>query len=136
MELALGCLAHLHPVVLLAVSDNGLEVVPRREVLTGAGQDHHPDVIIGIGQVERGVQLVNERAVLRVGHVGTVHRHGGHRPVDFVQDCLECGGHVVHPLACGHGVVGPSQSRGNPRTRSPTRVRWISLVPAKMEDAW
>ena len=33
-------------------------------------------------------------------------------------------------------VMAPSQPRGRPSTRSPTSVRCISLVPAKIEEAW
>ena len=29
-----------------------------------------------------------------------------------------------------------SGHRGNPRTRSPMMLRWISLVPAKIDDDW
>ena len=46
----------------------------------------------------------------------------------------DAGPHVDHPEplegpADGHG-------RGRPSTRSPTMVRWISLVPAQIDDAW
>ena len=37
------------------------------------------------------------------------------------------------PAMCSSATSG--QGRGSPRTRSPTSVRWISLVPAKIDDA-
>ena len=32
--------------------------------------------------------------------------------------------------------TGGSGSRGRPSVRSPIRLRWISLVPAQIDDAW
>ena len=33
-------------------------------------------------------------------------------------------------------IASRSRSRGRPSTRSPMMLRWISLVPAKIDDAW
>ena len=40
------------------------------------------------------------------------------------------------PILPSPARLADAQPRGSPRTRSPTSVRWISLVPAKMDDAW
>ena len=68
VELALGRLAHRHPRVRPVVADERLEVVAGGEVLARAGQDHDPDVVVGVGAVEGGVELVDQRGVLGVGH--------------------------------------------------------------------
>ena len=89
-------------------------------MLARAGQDDHAHVVVGVGRVERGVEVVEEGAVLRVGDLGPVHRDGGDVAVDLVEN----------------GVVTHAHSLGRPSTRSPMMFRWISFVPAQIEDAW
>ena len=145
-ELALGRLAHGHPVVGSLVADDRLEVMAGAEVLARAGQDHDADVVVGVGAVEAGVEGVDERAVLRVGDLGSVHRERRHRPVGLVADHRLIARHGMPPCsrsrpaagAAGPDVNDPSGatgSRGRPSTRSPTTLRWISLVPAKIDAA-
>ena len=58
-ELALGRVAHRRPLVVLAVEEL-LEVVTGGEVLALAGEHDDPDVVVGVGVVEGGVELVDE----------------------------------------------------------------------------
>ena len=127
VPLALGRLAHQPPLVGLGVADEGLEVVAGRPVLAVAGQDHDPDGVVGVGQIEGRVELVDHRGVLGVGDLGTVEGDRAHRVGHRIGDRVE----LVHfpMLAGGRG------SRGSPRVRSPMMLRWISLVPAKIEAA-
>ena len=83
-ELALGRGAHRRPVLL--AREQLLEVVAGREVLALGGEDHDPDVVVGVGPVERGVELVDHPAVLRVRGLGPVQRDRGDRAVDRVAD--------------------------------------------------
>ena len=52
----------------------------------------------------------------------------------------DAGAQVEHPQAlerAAHCLAeAGAGSRGRPSTRSPMIVRWISLVPAKIEAAW
>ncbi len=86
-ELALGRVAQLRPLV--ALREELLEVVTGGEVLALAGQHHDPDLVVRVGAVEGGVELVDELAVLCVGGVGAVECDRAHRPVDLVADRLE-----------------------------------------------
>ena len=63
-----------------------LEVVAGAEVLALAGQDDHPDVVVGLGQVEGAVELVDELGVQGVGRLGPAQRDRGDRAVDVVAD--------------------------------------------------
>ena len=138
-ELPLGGVAQLAPVVGLGVADEGLQVVAGGEVLARAGQHHHPHVVVGVGPVEGGVDAVDEGGVLGVGHVRPVHGDGGHVASSAVEDdrfahrtVLISSGRSPQGRPASGGVAG----RGSPRTRSPRMVRWISLVPAQIDDAW
>ena len=66
-ELAFGRVAHRRPVLL--AREQLLQVVPGREVLALGGEDDDPHVGVGVGAVERGVELGDQPAVLRVGRV-------------------------------------------------------------------
>jgi hypothetical protein len=58
-------------------------------VLALAAEDHDPDVVVLVGQVEGGVELVEELRVLSVCHLGPVQGDRAHRPVDLVANRLE-----------------------------------------------
>ena len=66
-ELALGRRPHRRPVLL--AREQLLEVVAGGEVLALGGEHDDPDVVVGVGAVERGVELVDHLAVLRVGRL-------------------------------------------------------------------
>ena len=84
-ELALRRLPHgRHSVRPRRRPTRALRSWPDEKCLPGAGQDHHPHVVVGVGPVEGGVELVDERGVLGVGHLGPVHGEGGHRAVHLV----------------------------------------------------
>ena len=83
-ELAFGRGAHRRPVFL--AREQLLEVVTGGEVLALGREHDDPDRVVGVGAVERGVELVDHLAVLRVGRFGTVQRDRGDRAVDGVPD--------------------------------------------------
>ena len=83
-QLALGRGAHRRPVLL--AREQLLQVVAGREVLALGGEHDDPDVVVGVGAVERGVELVDQLAVLRVGGAGPVQRDRGDRAVDRIPD--------------------------------------------------
>ena len=96
------------PLVGLGVADERLEVVAGREVLAVGGQDHDPDVVVGVGPVEGGVELVDELGVLGVGHLGPVHGDRRDVPVDLVLDGLECSCRPPSQLAARGAAPGPA----------------------------
>ena len=57
--------------VLLA-GEELLQVVTGREVLALGGEHDDAHVVVGVGAVEGGVELVDHLAVLRVGRFGPV----------------------------------------------------------------
>ena len=69
-QLAFGRVAQRGPVLL--AREQLLQVVPGREVLALGREDDDANVVVGVGLVERGVELVDELAVLRVGGFGPV----------------------------------------------------------------
>ncbi len=105
LELAFGRLPQGDPGVGPVTADQCLEVMARGEVLARTGQDHDPDRVVRVGQVEGGIELVNERRVLRVGHVRPVHGDGGHGTIDHVEDRLEVLCHLTHPCSVAHPAV-------------------------------
>ena len=58
---------------------------PAREVLAGAGEHDHLDLVVVDGALERRVERIGHRRVLRVAVVGTVHRDDRRRPAHLVQ---------------------------------------------------
>ena len=126
VELALGRGAHRGPVLL--AREDLLEVVAGREVLALAREHDHPHLVVGVGAVERGIELVDQLGVLRVRRLGPVQRDRAHRPVDLVADRPP----NLTPSSESYGFG----SRGRPSTRSPMMLRWISFVPAQIDDAW
>ena len=62
-----GVAAHRRPVLL--AREQLLEVVPGREVLALGREHDDPDRVVGVGAVERRVELVDHLAVLRVGRL-------------------------------------------------------------------
>src|SRR5207302_11503866 len=93
--LSFGGLPHPHPVVGFALAYQGREVVAGGEVAACASEDHDAYGVVGVGGVEGGVQVVDERRVLGVGHLGPVHGDRRHRPVDLVEDTRQV--HVLPP---------------------------------------
>ena len=128
--LAFGGLPQPDPLVGLTLAHECLEVVAGGEMTTGAGEDDDANRVVCVGGVEGGVQVVDERRVLGVGHLGTVHRDRRYRSVDIVEDRRQV--HLVPPSQAPAGAG----SLGRPRTRSAMMLRWISFVPAKMDAAW
>ena len=55
-------------------------------VLPLTGEHDHTDVVVGIGAIEGGVELVDQLSVLCVGGLGPVERDRAHGPVDLVPD--------------------------------------------------
>ena len=96
-ELAFGRVAHRRPVLL--AREQLLEVVTGREVLALGGEHDDAHVVVGVGAVERGVELVDQPAVLRVGRVGPGQRDRRDRPVDRVANRLERAGVTRRMLA-------------------------------------
>ena len=60
-----------------------------REVLPLTGEHDHTDVVVSVGAIEGGVELVDQLRVLGVGGLGTVERDRAHGPVDLVPNGLE-----------------------------------------------
>ena len=83
-ELALGRGAQRRPVLL--AGEQLLEVVTGREVLALGREHDDPDGVVGLGAVERGVELVDHLAVLGVGGFGPVQRDRRDGALDRVPD--------------------------------------------------
>ncbi len=98
-ELALEVRPHRGPLVGLR-ADELLQVVPGAPMLSGAGQYDDAHVVVRVGPVERRIQRVDQRGVLRVRGVRPVHRDPGDRPLDL----------VLHDLLShrAEGTTGPS----------------------------
>src|SRR6266566_1734900 len=73
------------------------EVGARAERAAGAGDDHRPHAVVGIGRVERGDELVDRARGDGVEAVGTVQRDRRDGVGDVVQDLLV--GHGALPRA-------------------------------------
>src|SRR3546814_16879055 len=82
-----------------------LEVGAGEECVSGPGQDHHPDPILGLGPLERLADASGDRSVDRVARLGSVDPHQGDMAVDLEADDLMCcliAGHVWLPdSGCG-----------------------------------
>ena len=89
-QLALGGVAHPRP--LIGAGEQLFEVVPGREVLSFAREHEHPDVVIGVDQIECGVELLEHPGVLRVGRLRAVQRDRRDGTIDLVADGLERSG--------------------------------------------
>jgi hypothetical protein len=59
-----------------------------------AGDDHHLDVIVGIGAIEGGDQLVAHAAVERVHAVRAIERNREDASLDLIAQCVEFHGEV------------------------------------------
>ena len=70
---------------------------PEEKCLPAPGEDDDTHRVVGVGEVEGSVDLVDERRILGVGDFGPVHGDGRHRPVRLVADRLETLCHVAHP---------------------------------------
>ena len=79
---ALGRGTHRGPVLL--AREDLLEVVAGGEVLALGHEHDHPHGVVGLGAVERGVELGDQLRLLRVRGVGSVERDGRERPRDLV----------------------------------------------------
>jgi hypothetical protein len=75
-------------------------------VVAVAGEDHDAYLVVGVGEIERRVELVDHQGVLGVGHLGSIEGDGAHRAVDRVGDRGEVG-HV--PSLAGTGPEGETR---------------------------
>ena len=69
-----------------------LRSCPDEKCLPAAANTTTPDLVVVVGQVEGGVELVDQLRVLGVGHVRAIEGDRAHRAVDGVPDRFE-GGH-------------------------------------------
>ena len=110
-----------------------LEVVPGREVLALGRQHHHPHVVVGVGRSKAASSSSMSCVFWALAASGRFERDRAHGPVDLVADGLEV---ELIGVIVSRRSARPSARGGGPRTRSPMMVRWISLVPAKIDAAW
>ncbi len=70
------------------------QICPGAERPPAAGDDHGPNIVVGVGEIERCAELPTHQIGERVHPVGTVQRDGCDVVCDVVGDLLE-GAHVL-----------------------------------------
>ena len=99
------------------------------EVLALGAEHDDPDFLVGFGEIEGGIEVIDHRGVQRVRRLRSLQRDRCDGTVNDVADGAE------RRRVRAHAVAGAG-SRGRPSTRSPMMLRWISFVPAKIDAAW
>src|SRR5262249_38965201 len=113
---------------------NGLDVGPRAEGATGAGDEEQPDLVVVLGLFVGGPKFGDHVRAERVEGVRAVQCDGGGVPVDVVLDGVE--GVSRHP--CSLHAYRPWKS-GVRRCRKASRPSLKSLVrheSSRLKSSW